>query len=98
LGGSRTRVAEKWAEQVRALLDTIKDQKTLEYEQRFYSAVLAALDRYRPATVPTGSEVADSLLETEGQLRRIAVGENEQLKRLKRKPAQVLIGNGIIVV
>lgn len=94
VGGPRKSAADKWSGTILELLSAIKDAAAFEDENRAYQAVLKMLKQRRPASVATPSEISTAPVETERALRRLVANEHENLKRLKSKPTQTLIGGG----
>jgi len=98
VGGFRKSAVTAWANTVRELLSAMTLRKSYEFERMVYESLVKFLGESSPTTVPQKSEVMKALMETEATLRGLRFTEQENLKLLKEKPTQILIGNGNIVV
>lgn len=98
VGGFRKSAVETWAGTVKELFRTINSRKAYEFERMAHESIVKFLDEHMPKTVPQKTDVANALLEAERFLLGMRATESENLNLLRKKPTQLLIGNGNTVV
>jgi len=98
IGGARKKRVNEWQAAIINYLTSLKDNKRFEYEKQFYTLVLDMLQSKKPKAVYPASEGVKALKDIQAKLRAMTLEEQNNLKILRSKPNQILIGNGNIVI
>jgi len=97
-GGPRKSKVEDWQQSGNELLGSVAARTRLEFEKSLYASLLEQLAKSRPAHVPTAEEFQRSLGGARELLRKTQAQELAYFTRVKEKAAQLLVGEGQIVV
>ncbi|MFH2057649.1 MAG: tubulin-like doman-containing protein [Pseudomonadota bacterium] len=98
VGGARKKAVENWAVAITSYFASFKKLCRFEFENKFYSQILEFLRSKKPSSVDSPSEVLNALNNTQNILRNLNREEQANLKILKSKSNQILIGNGNSVI
>lgn len=98
IGGARKKRVMHWRNAIIEYLTSVKNNKRFEYEKQFYDLILDMLQSKKSEAVYPVSEVAKALKGIQTKLRGMTLEEQNNLKELRKKPNQILIGNGNIVI
>jgi hypothetical protein len=98
LGGSRTNAVNQWAAAIVDYLTAVKDEKRYDAEIQFYEEMIKTLGVFAPGSVQEDSEVINVLENARAKLQALRNHEGENLRSLKSKTNQLLVGGGNLVV
>jgi len=98
VGGARKKAVGDWAAAITTYFTSIKNLHRFECEKKFYGQILDFLRSQKPGTVDSASNVLTVLNSALQALRGMVRRERENLKILKSKSNQILIGNGNTVI
>ena len=97
-GGARKSKVEDWQQTANEFLGSVAARTRFEFEKGFYANLLEQLAKSRPAHVPTAEEFRRSLGGAKELLRKTQAQVSDYFTRVKEKAAQLLVGEGQIVV
>ena len=97
-GGARKSKVDDWQQTANEFLGSVAARTRFEFEKGFYANLLEQLAKSRPAHVPTAEEFRRSLGGAKELLRKTQAQVSDYFTRVKEKAAQLLVGEGQIVV
>lgn len=98
IGGSRKKAVANWAAAIVDYLNAVKDEIRYDCEVRFFNAAIEVLTGSVPTSVEADSTIVNALEDAKSLLHDLYFKENENLKLLKSKSNQILVGGGNTVV
>ena len=97
-GGPREKAVHDWEENVKELLELIREKTMLEFTRDFCDKILRFLGSKKPKDITPPSKVMNSLRTTCGQLSGMYQEANDNFDVLESVPNQIVIGYGNWIV
>ena len=94
MGGARKKAVNIWATAINKYLNAVKDLKKLEFESILYDRILIMLRSQKTEPVEAPSKVMQDLRYALDRIRALNSKAYQNIKILKSKSNQILIGNG----